>query len=404
MEPTPENSREHVQITLSSPELTAEDRTAVMKVLETRHLSRGSQVAAFEEAVCSYLGCRHAVAVNSGTSGLHLAVIAAGIGKNDLVITTPFSFIASANCILYQDAVPIFVDIEPRSMNMDPIQVGRAAEDLLQGRAEAGSWLPRKGVPPSGPEGTLKALLAVDIFGQPADYRALREITDRYQLPLIEDSCEALGSAYRGKQAGTLGDVGVFGFYPNKQLTTGEGGMLVTDREDWAVLYRSLRNQGRGEDQRWLNHVRLGYNYRLDEMSAALGRSQLNRLGQTVDRRAQVAAWYGEGLSIVEELQPVEPVPETTRMSWFVYVVRAPSRQVRDDLQEGLKARGIPSRRYFQPIHLQPLYREKFGFRRGDFPEAEKAGDTCLALPFSTVMKQEEVERVVKAVKEVLST
>jgi dTDP-4-amino-4,6-dideoxygalactose transaminase len=391
-------------VPMSSPDLSGEDAHQVQEVFSSRYLSQGSQLQAFEQDLAEYLGARFAVGVNSGTSALHLAVIAAGIGKGDLVLTTPFSFIASANCILYQDAVPIFVDIEPRSMNMDPVQVGRAAEDLLQGRAEAGSWLPRKGVPPSGPEGTLNALLAVDIFGQPADYRALREITGRYQLPLIEDSCEALGSEYRGKQAGTLGDVGVFGFYPNKQLTTGEGGMLVTDREGWADLYRSLRNQGRGKDQRWLNHVRLGYNYRLDEMSAALGRSQLNRLDQTVHRRAQVAAWYGEGLSVVEELQPVEPVPETTRMSWFVYVVRAPSRQVRDDLQEGLKARGIPSRRYFQPIHLQPLYREKFGFRRGDFPEAEKAGDTSLALPFSTVMKQEEVDRVVRAVKEVLST
>lgn len=389
---------------MSSPDLSGDDAKQVQEVFNSRYLSQGSQLQAFEQEMAEYLGARFAVGVNSGTSALHLAVIAAGVRRGDLVITTPYSFIASANCILFQEAVPVFVDIDPRTMNMDPVQAGWVARDLIEGGAGAEARLPRKGVPPSGPEGTLKALLAVDIFGQPADYRALREITDRYQLPIIEDSCEALGSEYRGKRAGTLGDVGVFGFYPNKQLTTGEGGMLVTAREDWADLYRSLRNQGRSGDRGWLDHVRLGYNYRLDEMSAALGRSQLNRLDQTIGRRAQVAAWYGEGLSAVEELQPVEAVPETTRMSWFVYVVRAPSRQVRDDVQEGLKARGIPSRRYFQPIHLQPFYRDRFGYQRGDFPEAEKAGDTSLALPFSTVMKQEEVDRVIRSLKEVLSS
>jgi dTDP-4-amino-4,6-dideoxygalactose transaminase len=391
-------------VPMSSPELSGEDAEQVQEVFNSRYLSQGSQLQAFEREMAEYLGARFAVGVNSGTSALHLAVIAAGVRRGDLVITTPYSFIASANCILFQDAVPVFVDIDPRTMNMDPVLAERAVRELIEGGAAAKARFPRKGIPPSGPEGTLKALLAVDIFGQPADYQVLREITDRYQLPLIEDSCEALGSEYRGKRAGALGDVGVFGFYPNKQLTTGEGGMLVTAREEWAELFRSLRNQGRSEDRGWLDHVRLGYNYRLDEMSAALGRSQLNRLDQTISRRAQVAAWYAGCLADLEELKPVEVFPDTTRMSWFVYVVRVSTREVRDRLQAGLKSHGIPTRRYFQPIHLQPLYRERFGYRRGDFPEAEKAGDTSLALPFSTVMKQEEVERVVRSLKEVLSS
>jgi dTDP-4-amino-4,6-dideoxygalactose transaminase len=393
-----------MKIPMSSPDINDEDICAVTDVLHSRYLSRGSRVQALEEEIAAYLGARHAVAVNSGTSALHLAVIAAGIGEGDWVITTPFSFISSANCLLFEGAVPVFVDIDPRTNNIDPRQAARAAEDLTAGGKSAAGWLPPEMRGSALADPALKAVLAVDIFGQPADYHGLREVTDQRQLALIEDSCEALGSAYQGKKAGTLGDVGVFGFYPNKQLTAGEGGMLVTDREDWAALYRSLRNQGRGEDQRWMNHVRLGYNYRLDEMSAALARSQLARIDRLIARRARAAGWYSEALSGVEELQPIQVSPGTTQMSWFVYVVRTPTREIRDRLQVELRARGIPSRRYFQPIHLQPFYRQRFGYRRGMFPKTEEAGDCCLALPFSSVINKEQVELVVKAAKSILSS
>jgi dTDP-4-amino-4,6-dideoxygalactose transaminase len=389
---------------MSSPELTDADFAAVKAVLETRYLSLGPRLEAFEEAFAAAVGTRYAVGVNSGTSGLHLAVVAAGIEAGDLVITTPFSFIASANCILFERAIPIFVDVDPGTLNIDPTQVTRAAHDLTQGGRSAEKWLPRA-VQPSNVQTfkRVKAILPVDAFGQPADYDPIQQIADEYNLIVIEDSCEALGAEYKGRKAGTLGDAAVFAFYPNKQMTTGEGGMIVTDREDWDVLFRSLRNQGRDVFDAWLNHTRLGYNYRLDEMSAALGLSQLQRIDSLLAKRVRVAGWYDERLADVEGIATPHIAPTTTRTSWFVYVVRIAPEVGRNRVMAALEDRGIPARPYFTPIHLQPFYAERFGFQRGDFPVTERAGDTCLALPFSGVMTEDQVETVCRALEDAVS-
>jgi dTDP-4-amino-4,6-dideoxygalactose transaminase len=392
-----------MNISMSAPDLSREDREAVAAVLKTNDLSQGPKIKAFEQAVADYTGSRHAVGVSSGTAGLHLACIAAGIGRGDVVITTPFSFIASANPILYQDALPVFVDVDPGTGNIDPDQVRQAAEDLEKGGKSAAGWLPRKGTDLQGSADKVKALLVVDVFGQPARYGELREIAEAKHWVLIEDSCEALGSRWKGQPAGALGDIGVFGFYPNKQMTVGEGGIVVTDHPEWAEQFRSLRNQGRDPQDSWLSHSYLGYNYRLDEMSAALGLSQFQRLDDLVDRRERAAGWYTERLLEIDAISTPEVMPDTTRMSWFVYVVRTENQEQRDLLMAGLEERGIPSRIYFSPIHLQPFYRDRFGYRRGDYPAAEKLGDTSLALPFSGVMREDEVDFVCRAVEEIFS-
>jgi perosamine synthetase len=392
-----------MKVPMSSPELTNADVAAVSTVLETRYLSLGPRIEAFEKLFAATVGTEYAVGVNSGTSGLHLAVIAARVEEGDLVITTPFSFIASANCILFERAVPIFVDIDPETLNIDPEQVADAADDLAQGGVAAERWLPR-GVERSrfNVKG-LKAILPVDAFGQPADYDPIQAVADRHHLAIIEDACEAIGAEYKERKAGTLGDAAVFAFYPNKQMTTGEGGMIVTDREEWAGLFRSLRNQGRDVFDAWLNHTRLGYNYRLDEMSAALGLSQLERIEELLEKRERVAAWYNERLAEMEGVETPYIAPTTTRMSWFVYVVRVAPGVGRNRVMEVLREQGIPSRPYFTPIHLQPFYVKEFGYQRGDFPVTEKAGDMCLALPFSSVMTEEQVDYVCEALRAALS-
>jgi dTDP-4-amino-4,6-dideoxygalactose transaminase len=348
--------------------------------------------------VASYVGTRYAVGVNSGTSGLHLCVAAAGIGDGDLVITTPFSFIASANSILYERAVPVFVDVDPQTGNIDPALVCQAVEELSEeGRpARSSRWLPptlRRSTPNDG-AGNVKAILPVHAFGQPADMDPMLDIARQYDLTIIEDACEAIGAEYAGRMAGTLGDAAVFAFYPNKQMTTGEGGMIVTDNEEWANHYRSLRNQGRDVFDAWLNHTRLGYNYRLDELSAALGSVQIQRIEALLTKRERVARWYNERLADVELVQRPSISPLTTYMSWFVYVVRIKPPANRDQVMRELADTGIPSRPYFTPIHLQPFYRERYGYRRGDFPVTEYLGDVCLALPFSATMAEEQVEYV----------
>ena len=330
---------------MSSPDLTDIEIAAVNEVLRTRYLSIGPQLEGFEQAVASYLGAAHAVGVNSGTSGLHLAVIAAGVGdgsyanrdgRPDLVITTPFSFVASANCILYQRAIPIFVDVDPATGNIDPAQVAEAAHDLTGGEHSARRWLP-PAIRDSQPVlGRLKAILPIHAFGQPADMEPILEVGARHQLAVIEDACEALGAEYRGRKAGTLGNAAVFAFYPNKQMTTGEGGMIVTSNGAWADLFRSLRNQGRDVFDAWLNHPRLGYNYRLDELSAALGRAQMGRIEEMLARREQVASWYNERLAGVELVERPYVAPTTSRMSWFVYVVRIKPPALRNDVMQAL--------------------------------------------------------------------
>jgi dTDP-4-amino-4,6-dideoxygalactose transaminase len=382
------------RIPMSSPDLTDAEIAAVNQVLRTSYLSIGPQIEAFERATTQFVGVRHAIGVNSGTSGLHLALIAAGVQANDLVITTPFSFIASANVILYERAIPIFVDVDPATGNINPALVAEAAHDLTRGDSAAHHWLPRSISNLQSPISNLKSLLPVHAFGQPADMDPLLQVARRHNLAVIEDACEAIGAEYCGRKAGTLGDAAVFAFYPNKQMTTGEGGMIVTNRDDWAMLFQSLRNQGRDVFDGWLNHTRLGYNYRLDEMSAALGLAQLKRIEELLAKRARVAAWYNERLANQELIETPRIAPTTTRMSWFVYVTRIKPPAQRDQVVRQLADAGIPSRPYFTPIHLQPFYREKFGYQRGDFLITEYLGDVSLALPFSGVMTEEQVDFV----------
>jgi perosamine synthetase len=382
---------------MSSPDLSDAERRAVMEVLNTPSLSMGPQIQAFEQAFAGFSGLKYAVGVNSGTAGLHLCVRAAGIESGDLVLTTPFSFVASSNVLLFENAIPVFVDVDARTGNIDPVLAAAAAGDLTAGGKKAEKWLPRKGAKRGSP---LRAMLPVDVFGQPADWDALRRIADEYGLKVIEDSCEALGAEYKGRKAGTFGDYGIFAFYPNKQITTGEGGVIVTGDEGAARMMMALRNQGRAPGDTWLQHTYLGYNYRLDEMSAALGVAQMARLEELLRKREQVAAWYGERLSEIAGVEAPFVEPATTRMSWFVYVVRFEPSIDRDALARRLEGRGIPVRPYFLPIHLQPYMAERFGYRQGDFPVTEDLGRRGLAVPFSGVMSEEQVESVCQAVRE----
>lgn len=384
-----------IQIPMSSPDLTEADRQEVMNVLNTPVLSMGHYVRDFEQAFCDYTGAKHAIAVNSGTAGLHLCVRAAGIGAGDLVITTPFSFVASTNVLLFENAVPVFVDVDPKSGNIDPQQVADAARNIHR-------YLPRRSTLDLK-HAALKAILPVDVFGQPAEMDTLRQVAEEHGLKFIEDSCEALGATYRGRPAGTFGDYGIFAFYPNKQMTTGEGGLIITNDDEAAALMRALRNQGRAPGDTWLQHTHLGYNYRLDEMSAALGLAQMRRLEELLRKREQVAAWYTNRLSEIPGVETPCIVPSTTRMSWFVYVIRLDPKISRDEAAKRLEQRGIPVRPYFLPIHLQPYMVERFGWQEGNFPVTEDLGRRGLALPFSGVMTREQVEIVCQNLQQTLT-
>lgn len=389
------------RVPMSSPDLTEQEREAVAAVLRTPNLSMGGEISSFEQAFSDYTGRKYAIGVNSGTAGLHLCVRAAGIGTGDLVITTPFSFVASANVLLFERAVPVFVDVDPLTGNIDPELVCQAVEDLMKNRRSAETWLPRRGVL-SGSK--LRAILPVDVFGQPADFDPICESAARYGLKVIEDSCEALGGEYKNRLAGTLGDYAVFAFYPNKQITTGEGGLIVTDDEQGATMMRALRNQGRAPGDTWLSHTYLGYNYRLDEMSAALGLAQMGRLETLLSRREQVAEWYNQRLSDLDGLVEIPQLaPETSRASWFVYVIRLAPGIDRERIAWILDQRRIPARPYFIPIHLQPYMVERFGYQPGDFPITEDLGRRGLALPFSGVMTEDQVDEVCSTLAEVLT-
>ncbi|MCC6765089.1 MAG: DegT/DnrJ/EryC1/StrS family aminotransferase [Deltaproteobacteria bacterium] len=369
---------------MSEPDIGPAERAAVLDVLDGKTLALGPRLAAFEARLAAKVGARHGVAVNSGTAALHLCLLAAGIGPEDVVVTTPFSFVASANCILYAGARPLFVDVDPVTLTLDPARLEHAVEAMAR----------------SGRR--VKAVLPVHVFGQPADMDAILTVAERHGLAVIEDACEAIGGAYKGRPLGTLGDAGTFAFYPNKQMTTGEGGMIVTDDARWDALARSLRNQGRDVFDAWLAHTRLGYNYRLDEMSAALGLAQIERLDEILAKRARVAGWYHARLDRLEGVVRPRLSAATTTESWFVYVVRLADLATRAHVMRGLAARGVPSRPYFPPIHLQPFYRSDFGFRPGMFPIAEAAGDTCVALPFFGTMTEAQVDAVCGAFGEVL--
>ena len=369
-----------MKIPLSSPDITALERRAVLDVLESNNLSLGPKLGEFERALSRYVGVRHAVAVNSGTSGLQLIVRALGIGAGDEVITTPFSFIASANCIAVEGARPIFVDIDVDTYNVDVTSIERAIT-------------PRT-----------KAILGVDVFGRCADWDQIEAIARHHRLAVIEDSCEAIGAEWRGRKAGAFGDAGCFGFYPNKQITTGEGGMIVTHRDDIAAACRAMRNQGR-EGEGWLEHAGLGFNYRISDINCALGVAQLSRLEEMLAKRAAVADLYRQRLEHVKDI--VLPAPCTEgRRSWFVYVVRLEARFTREDrdrILQGLRSAGIGSSNYFPPIHLQPFYRTQFGHRPGDFPLTEHVSERTIALPFFNALTAAQVEEVAECLEKQLS-
>ena len=392
-----------MKIRMSSPDLTDADRQAVLAVVNTPNLSMGPKIDAFEQAFCDLTGAKHAIGVNSGTAGLHLCVRAADVRPGDVVFTTPFSFVASTNVVLFEKAIPVFVDVDPETGNIDPDLLEQAVEDLSLGDALARKWLPRR-LPPinQGQVKVMKAIMPVDVFGQPADYDRINAVANQYDLAVIEDSCEALGGEYKSRYAGTLGDYGVFAFYPNKQITTGEGGMIITDDDDAADFMRALRNQGRAPGDTWLQHTHLGYNYRMDEMSAALGLSQMDRLETLLQNRARVAGWYEKYLSDIEEVTPPKMVKNTTRVSWFVYVIRVDKTIDRDRLAIILGEKDVPVRPYFAPIHLQPYMKHMFGYQEGDFPVTEDLGDRSLALPFSGTMTEEAVVMVCQRIAEAL--
>jgi dTDP-4-amino-4,6-dideoxygalactose transaminase len=381
------------KIPMSSPDLNDADRQAVINVINTPILSMGKYTTDFEKAFCDLTGAKHAIAVNSGTAGLHLCVRAAGISTGDLVITTPFSFVASSNALLFENAIPVFVDIDPKTGNINPELVADAARNIEK-------YLPRNTKNATRPSNTLKAILPVDVFGQPADMDAINAVAKEYGLAVIEDSCEALGATYKGKYAGMLGDFGVFAFYPNKQITTGEGGVIITNDDKAAHFMRALRNQGRAPGDTWLQHTHLGYNYRIDEMSAAMGASQMSRLDEILSKREQVAAWYESRLAEIAGVEIPFIESFTTRTSWFVYVIRFDKKINRDEMAKKLEARGIPVRPYFLPIHLQPYMVGRFGWREGDFPATEDLGKRGLAIPFSGVMTEEQVDYVCSAIRE----
>ena len=394
-----DSDRQGVQNALRKSGLPEDDLQSVIKVLEGPNLSMGPQIAAFEELFCKYTGAKHAIGVNSGTAGLHLCVRAAGIEAGDLVLTTPFSFISSSNVMLFENAVPVFIDVDAHTGNINVPSLIEAARDLAAGGKKAEKWLPRRG---SGQQRKLKAILAVDVFGQPVDMDAIRPVADELKIRVIEDSCEALGSEYKGRKAGRLGDFGVYAFYPNKQITTGEGGVIVTDNDEAASFMRALRNQGRAPGDTWLQHTFLGYNYRLDEMSSALGVTQMQRIEELMVKREQVSKWYDERLAEAPGVELYTVEPATTRMSWFVYVVKFAKGINRDLAARALEAHGIPVRPYFAPIHLQPFMVERFGYRPGDFPVTEDLGMRGLAIPFSSVMTEGMVEQVCEAIRAVL--
>lgn len=359
-------------IPLARPDIGAREIELVTEVLRSDTLALGPFMRQFETSVAALAGRGEGVACSSGTAGLHLGVRALGIGEGDEVLTTPFSFIASANCLLYERAVPRFVDIEEDSLGIDP--------GLLEDAAAAQT----------------RAVLPVHVFGRPCRIDAITSLARQRGWAVLEDACEGLGSTLDGRPLGGFGDVAVFAFYPNKQITTGEGGVAVTDDPVLAQTMRSLRNQGRDADGTWLRHVRLGYNYRLDELSAALGVAQLERLQELRRGRARVVAAYEQALGDRDWVRLPRP-GAGEEVDWFVYVVRLHGEIDRDAVIGRLAALGVPSRPYFAPLHLQPFYRATFGFRPGDFPVTERVAASTLALPFSSRLRDEDVRYVADA-------
>jgi perosamine synthetase len=382
-------------IPLSATDLGDDERLLVDEVLRSGRLSKGPMLADLERAFAERFGARHAIGVSSGTAAVHLSVLAAGVRDGDMVITTPFSFIASSNAILYERAIPIFVDIDPQTLCIDPAAAVDAIETLTRRRSGWERLLPPGGAKPTGP---LRAIIPVDIFGRVAEMQAIAAAARAAGIAVIEDACEAVGASLDGVPAGRWGDVGTFAFYPNKQMTTGEGGMVLTDDDAIAREVSSLRSQGRSDDRSWLRHQRIGYNYRLDELSAAVGLAQFRRLDELLQKREAIAAMYTERLRGIDGIAPLPPPRPGMTVSWFIYVIRIDEGVDRDTLAADLSTRGIPTRPYFWPIHLQPPYRDRFGFEPGAYPHTESAGNSLLALPFHGKLTEDEVNYICESI------
>jgi perosamine synthetase len=359
---------------MSSADLDDADVQAVLGVLRSGRLALGPKASAFERAIAAYVGVRHAVAVASGTAALHLIVKAMGLGPRDQVLVPSFTFAASVNAVLYEGATPVFVDMEPETYNLDVADLYHRINHRT------------------------RAIMAVDVFGHPVDWDGLNRVATQHGLEVIDDCCEGLGATYKGRKLGSFGRAGAFAFYPNKQITTGEGGMIVTDDEQLARTCRSLANQGRTEMGSWLQHDRLGHNYRLDEMSAALGLSQMDKLEQFLARRERVARLYTERIRTMEGVRAPVVLPGV-RMSWFVYVVTLDEGCDRDRTAAAMEREGVPCRGYFAPIHTQPYIRERFGDLRGTLPVTEAYAKRTLALPFHNALEEAEIEHVLGMLK-----
>ena len=360
-----------VRIPLSSPDIGEKEIAAAIRVLKSGRLSLGHELELFEQEMARYIGTRYAVAVSSGTAGLHCVVRALGLKDGDEVITSPFSFIASANCVLFEKAKPVFVDIDPATLCFDAQKI----EEKITPRT--------------------KAILAVHILGIPCQMDRIQQIAKKHNLFVIEDACEAIGAAWGEKKVGSIGNAGVFAFYPNKQMTTGEGGVITTNDAELARICKSLRNQGRSQEDGYL-FERLGYNYRLTDFQAAIGRVQLVRIDEMLEKRRRVADWYFEALSGAEDVI-LPPRSKNGVESWFIFLIRLSetySSSDRNTLRQLLRQDGIETGAYFSPIHLQPFYQSQFGCKEGDFPVTEHVAARTIALPFYNSLKREDVQLI----------
>jgi perosamine synthetase len=362
-------------VQLSRPYLDEREEELVLEVLRSGRLSLGPAIDRFEELFAERTGAPFAAALTSGTAALHLLCHSAGFGPGDEVITSPIAFVATANCFIFEGAAPVFADVDPETMNLDPAAVEAAVTERTKG------------------------IVAVDMFGYPCELDALRAIADRHGLALIDDACEALGARYRGALVGSHGVSAAFGFYPNKQITTGEGGVATTHSEEEWLLLRSLRNQGRSYDSRWFHHPRLGFNYRFTDIQAAVGIAQLEKLDEILARRGAAAARYGELLAPVDGVESPLADDDDHVRSWFVYVVELARGIDRDAVLDRLAAEGIEAGHYVPCVHLQPYMRERYGFAEGLCPVAEDAAARTMALPFYTGIEAEDQQRVVEALR-----
>ena len=367
------------RVPLSRPYIDEREEELVLEVLRSGRLSLGPAIERFEQLIAERVGAPYAAAVSSGTAGLHMLCHIAGVGEGDEVITSPISFVATANCFIFEGGRPVFADVDPQTLNLDPAAVEAAITDCTKG------------------------IVAVDMFGYPCELDELRAIAERHGLWIIDDSCEALGAEYKGGPIGSHGVSGAFGFYPNKQITTGEGGVVTTHSEEEWELLKSLRNQGRSYDSRWFHHVRLGFNYRFTDLQAAVGIAQLEKLDRLLSLRSEAAARYGTLLEGIDGVETPLADDGDHKRSWFVYVVKVAQSMDRDAVLERLAAQGIEAGHYVPAVHLQPYMRERYGFTEGVCPVAEDACDRTLALPFFPQLEAEDQQLVVDALRDAVT-